>query len=127
MSKKVMAVVAVVALVAILGICLVACNAESYEKKLEKAGYKVTSYTGDDAKDEAKSDADIEWFVVGVKGSISLSGIEGDIVSVAKFKNTDDAKDYESNSIKGLGEDCVYRVGKIVIVGTSKQAVKDAK
>ena len=35
MSKKVMAVVAVVALVAILGICLVACNAESIQKKLE--------------------------------------------------------------------------------------------
>ena len=38
MNKKVMAIVAVIALVAILGICLVACNAESYEKKLEKAG-----------------------------------------------------------------------------------------
>ncbi|GEM_PF-543777 len=127
MNKKVMAIVAVIALVAILGICLVACNAESYEKKLEKAGYKVTSYTGDEAKDEADSDADVEWIVVGMKGSISLSGIEGDIVSVTKFKNTDDAKDYESDSIKALGEDCVYRVGKIVIVGTSKQAVKDAK
>lgn len=127
MNKKVMAIVAVIALVAILGICLVACNAESYEKKLEKAGYKVQSYTGDEAKDEADSNADIEWLVVGVKGSISLSGIEGDIVSVVKFKNTDDAKDYESDTKKALSEDCVYRVGKIVIVGTSKQAVKDAK
>lgn len=44
MSKKVMAVVAVVALVAILGICLVACNAESIQKKLEKADYTCTSY-----------------------------------------------------------------------------------
>ena len=52
MSKKVMAVVAVVALVAILGICLVACNAESYEKKLEKAGYTVTSMSADEAKEE---------------------------------------------------------------------------
>ena len=38
MNKKVMAIVAVIALVAILGICLVACNAESYEKKLEQEG-----------------------------------------------------------------------------------------
>ena len=52
MSKKVMAVVAVVALVAILGICLVACNAESYEKKLEKAGYTVTSMSAEEAKEE---------------------------------------------------------------------------
>jgi len=128
MNKKVMAIVAVIALVAILGICLVACNAESYEKKLEKAGYKVTSYTGDDAKEEANSDADVEWVVAGVKASLSLSdGLDGDIVSVVKFKNTDDAKDYESDAIKALGEDRVYRTGKIVIVGTSKQAVKDAK
>lgn len=39
MNKKVMALVAVIALVAILGVCLVACNAESIQKKLEKAGY----------------------------------------------------------------------------------------
>ena len=43
MSKKVMAVVAVVALVAILGICLVACNAESVSKKLEKKDYTVSA------------------------------------------------------------------------------------
>ena len=44
MNKKVMALVAVIALVAILGVCLVACNAESIQKKLEKAGYACTSY-----------------------------------------------------------------------------------
>ena len=127
MNKKVMAIVAVIALVAILGICLVACNAESYEKKLEKAGYKATTYTGDDAKDEADSDADVEWVVVGVKAEISLaSGLDGDFVTVIKFKNTDDAKDAEADAIEGLGKDCVYRIGKIVISGT-EQGVKDAK
>ena len=35
MNKKVISIVAIIALVAILGVCLVACNADSYAKKLE--------------------------------------------------------------------------------------------
>ena len=108
MSKKVMAVVAVVALVAILGICLVACNAESYEKKLEKAGYTVTSMSAEEAKEEGA-----EWGVVGVKGK--------DMVTVVKFAKSDDAKEFESNvptlghgSLKVVDE----RVGSIVYYGT---------
>ena len=34
MNKKVISIVAIIALVAILGVCLVACNADSYAKKL---------------------------------------------------------------------------------------------
>ena len=41
MNKKVISIIAIIALVAILGVCLVACNAETYAKRLEKAGYKV--------------------------------------------------------------------------------------
>lgn len=115
MSKKVMAVVAVVALVAILGICLVACNAESYEKKLEKKDYYVTSYTAD------KDDASIEWGVVA-----KAKGLNLDHVTVIKYTNTDDAKDAEEASIKLYGEKGTYRIGKIVISGT-EQGVKDAK
>lgn len=62
-EQKVMAVVAVVALVAILGICLVACNAESIQKKLEKADYTCTSYEA--GKDD--DGASIEWKVVAKK------------------------------------------------------------
>ena len=36
MNKKVISIIAIVCIVAILGICLVACNADSYAKKLEK-------------------------------------------------------------------------------------------
>ena len=111
-----MAVVAVVALVAILGICLVACNAESYEKKLEKAGYTVTSMSAEEAKEEGA-----EWGVVGVKGK--------DMVTVVKFAKSDDAKEFESNvPTLGLGslKVVVERVGSIVYYGT-EAGVKAAK
>lgn len=111
-----MAIVAVIALVAILGICLVACNAESYEKKLEKAGYNVTSMSADEAKDEGA-----EWGVAARKGT--------DIVYVVKFAKTDDAKEFEKNvPTIGVGsfKVVVDRVGSIVIYGT-EQGVKDAK
>lgn len=122
MSKKVMAIVAVIALVAILGVCLVACNAESISKKLEKAGYTCESYTGKDAQKEAKDDATIEWMVVGTKG---LS--EG--VTVIKFANTDDAKDFEKNAatFSIFGKTVVVkRIAGVVYYGT-EQGVKDAQ
>lgn len=119
MSKKVMAVVAVVALIAILGICLVACNAESYEKKLEKKGYTVVTSEADE-EDGVK----IEWMVNGTKKGDGL--LKVDNVTIVKYANTDDAKDAESDAKKVLGEDCVYRIGKILIAGT-EQGVKDAK
>ena len=120
MSKKVMAVVAVVALVAILGICLVACNAESIQKKLEKADYTCTSYEA--GKDD--DGASIEWKVVAKK-----KGLNADYVTVTKFANTDDAKEFEKNvptvSFGGV-KVVVERQGKIVFYGT-EQGVKDAK
>ncbi len=120
MSKKVMAVVAVVALVAILGICLVACNAESIQKKLEKAGYTCTSYEA--GKDD--DGASIEWKVVAKK-----NGLNADYVTVTKFANTDDAKEYESSvptaSVGGI-KLVVKRIGKVCYYGT-EQGVKDAQ
>lgn len=120
MSKKVMAVVAVVALVAILGICLVACNAESIQKKLEKADYTCTSYEA--GKDD--EGANIEWKVVAKK-----KGLNADYVTVTKFANTDDAKEYEKNvatgSVGGFTV-VVKRIGKVCYYGT-EQGVKDAQ
>ncbi len=120
MNKKVMAVVAVVALVAILGICLVACNAESIQKKLEKKDYTCTSYEA--GKDD--DGATIEWKVIAKK-----NGLNADYVTVTKFANTDDAKDYEKNVATGsaLGVKLVVkRVGKVCYYGT-EQGVKDAQ
>ena len=121
-NKKILAIVALIALVAVLGVCLVACNADSYAKKLEKKGYDVKTV-------EAGKDDDgyaIEWGVVGTKkGDSLLAPIVS--VSVTKYKSTDDAKEVESFSKDLLGGDCVYRTGKIVIVGTTAQSVKDAK
>lgn len=114
MKKKALVIVAVIALVAILGVCLVACNAESYTKKLEKAGYRAESIELSDSQSET-----IEWIVSG--GKLKT----GDSVTITKFKNTDDAKDAETVG-KKLGDEYCYRTGKIVIVGTA-QGVKDAK
>lgn len=119
MNKKVISIIAIVAIIAILGVVLVACNADSYQKKLEKAGYTVTAVEADE-----DDDYDIEWSVNGVK---SNSLISYEAVSVTKFADKADAEDYEEAMIKVVGEDCVYRTGKIVIVGSSKDAVKDAK
>ena len=123
-NKKLIAIIAIVALVAILGVCLVACNADDYVKRLEKKGYKVEAVTAEDLGIE---DAEIEWAVTGIKGSISLNGIEGDMVTVIKFKKSDDAKKYEEsakeNTILKL---TIKRSGNIVIAGT-EQGVKDAQ
>lgn len=120
MNKKVLAVVAVIALIAILGVCLVACNADNYKKRLDDADYATSVLKGDEAKDKAESDASIEWLVTGSKG---LS----EHVMVIKFKSTDDAKDFESNAVTGTSLKLTCkRSGKIVIYGT-EQAVKDAQ
>lgn len=120
MNKKVMALVAVIALVAILGVCLVACNAESIQKKLEKADYTCTSYEA--GKDD--DGASIEWIVVAKK-----KGLNADYVTVTKFANTDDAKEYEKNvatgSVGGFTV-VVKRIGKVCYYGT-EQGVKDAQ
>lgn len=120
MNKKVMAIVAVIALVAILGICLVACNAESIQKKLEKADYSCTSYEA--GKDD--DGASIEWKVYAKK-----NGLNADYVTVTKFTNTDDAKEYEANvptgSVGGFTV-VVKRIGKVCYYGT-EQGVKDAQ
>ena len=62
--RAVVASVAIVALVAILAVCLVACNAESYQKKLEKKDYEVVILQGDDVPEG------IEWIVNGTKWKV---------------------------------------------------------
>ena len=123
MNKKVISIVAIIALVAILGVCLVACNADSYAKKLEKAGYVVEKFTGDDAAEEADAEG-VKWVVVGIKLNNLL---DSDMVMVVGFDNADDAKAYAETATDLVGEDCVHISGKVVIVGSSADAVKDAK
>ena len=120
MNKKVVvSIVAVIAIIALLGVFLVACNADSYQKKLEKKGYSTTVTTGGD-------NDDYEWVVTGQKGAL----LNGDYVSVGKFKTTDKAKEAEADAKKnadnGIVSYEVKRIGKIVIVGTA-QGVKDAQ
>ena len=118
MNKKVISIVAIIALVAILGVCLVACNADSYAKKLEKAGYEVVVAKGDETGEEGA-----EWMVTATKAE-GLLNIN--TVTIVKYANTDDAKEAEEAAIAIFGESCVYRSGKIVMAGT-EQGIKDAK
>ena len=122
MNKKVISIVAIIALVAILGVCLVACNADSYAKKLEKEGYVVQKFTGEDAEAESEAEG-VKWAVMGVK----LDGLSSRMVSVLGFDNADDAKAYAESTADLVGEDLVYVSGKVVIVGSTADAVKDAK
>ncbi|MBO4694331.1 MAG: hypothetical protein J5656_00185 [Clostridia bacterium] len=124
MNKKIIALIAVIAIVAILGVCLVACNAKSYQSKLEKKGYTVS--VSENEKDD--NNADVEWVVSAQKGGV-LSG-DFQAVTIAKYKNVDDAKKAEKDAKDGANNGIIsYKVsrsGKIVIVGT-EQGVKDAK
>ena len=122
MNKKVISIVAIIALVAIIGVCLVACNADSYAKKLQKAGYVVDKYTGEDAEAESEAEG-VKWAVVGMK----LDGLSSRVVSVLGFDNADDAKAYAEATADLVGEERVYVSGKVVIVGSTAEAVKDAK
>lgn len=92
----------------------------SIQKKLEKAGYTCTSYEA--GKDD--DGASIEWKVVAKK-----NGLNADYVTVTKFAETDDAKEYESSvptaSVGGI-KLVVKRIGKVCYYGT-EQGVKDAQ
>ena len=108
-NKKIIAIVAVIALVAILGVCLVACNADSYTKKLEKKDYTVTNLL-DSATGQGMDKSKVEWAIMAVKGGNILSGDLGDMVTVVKFKKTSDAKDAEKAAKES--KQTVYRSGK---------------
>jgi hypothetical protein len=121
MNKKVISIVAIIALVAILSVCLIACNADTYAKRLEKAGYKVEVV---DLSEEDQEDG-IVWAVSATKGT-SLTDIQ--IVAITKFASVEDAEKAvaeaeKANSIVGM---TIERKGSIVIIGT-EQGVKDAK
>ncbi len=115
MKKNFGKIIALVLVVAVLATVLCACNAESYQKKLEKKGYAVTTATNND------KDATIAWALTAVSK-------EAGMVVITKYNNVEDAKKAEKNgpngSIAGI-KGVTKRQGKIVFSGTA-QAVKDA-
>ncbi len=122
MLKKVVSLVAIISIVAVFGVCLAACNSDTYVEKLEKAGYTVESWDGDEAKDETDSEYDVEWAIFAAKGDAL------NIVSIVCFYNIDDAKAYEAK-LKEKSDIIGYTVErkfKTVFVGT-EQAIKDAE
>ena len=126
MKKKLVSIIAIVALVAVLALVLTACNAESIEKKLDKAGYSVQVLVNKDDNVEG-----VEWALSAEKGELSIGGginANIDVVYVTKYASLDDAKK-SAEDAKALAEKLdngvVKRVGKIVYCGT-EQGVKDA-
>lgn len=133
MKKRIIAIVAIITLVAVLGVILCACNASSYQKKLEKNGYNVSvvdknSKYFDDYNAVMKKEGyegGLVWMVEGVKANLSLKdGFDGGEVSIIKFKKLADAKKY----VKDMGgeDDNLVRKGSIVIEG-DKDSVKLVK
>ena len=123
MNKKVISIVAIIALVAILGVCLVACNADSYAKKLEGKGYTVEKMTDEETAafaEETGLDIEIVWGVGGTNGT--------DIVTILAFSNKDDAESFANilNMATAFTGMKAEAKGKIVFMGT-EQGIKDAK
>lgn len=115
MKKNIGKILAVILVVALLATVLCACNAESYQKKLEKKGYAVTTATSNDKESTAA------WTVTAVSK-------EAGMVVITKYNNVEDAKKAESNGLNvsvGDFKKVTKRQGKIVFSGT-EQAVKDA-
>lgn len=123
MKKKALIIVAVIALVAILGVCLVACNASSVSKSLDKKGYTVVTLNEDasgliasTAYTLLKNNSSFEEGIFATKSS--------DSVGVVWFKDTDAAEEFEANISKVSKK--TARLSKVVYFGT-EQGVKDAK
>lgn len=124
MNKKVLAIVAVIALVAILGVCLVACNADSVAKKLEKKDYEVAKLT-EDSEGLGKNVYKLVSSDDGFKEGLFAVNGDGDMVVVVWFNDKDVAEDWESSKLLNALAN-VERVGKVVYIGT-EQGIKDAK
>ena len=114
--KKLAGIIAIIALLVIVCTCSVACmsgvstNSSDYRSRLEGKGYTVTNI------DVSLVQKDMEWGLYSTHNS--------DYVTVALFKNEDDAKEAEQESKDSNFS--TYRSGKLVIAGT-EQGVKDAR
>ena len=114
--KKLTGIIAIVALLVIVCTCSVACigsvstNSSDYRSRLEGKGYTVTNI------DVSLVTREMEWGLYATHN--------GDSVTVALFKNEDDAKAAEQESKDNSYT--TYRSGKLVMAGT-EQGVKDAR
>ena len=110
--RKLAGIIAIIALLVIVCTCSVAClnsvstNSADYRSRLEGKGYTVTNI------DVSLVQKDMEWGLYATH--------DGDSVTVALFKNEDDAKETQVSGMEFV------RQGKICIYGTT-QGVKDAK
>ena len=114
--KKIVSIVAIVTVLLIMSTCFVAClgastNSSDYRSRLEGKGYTVTNI------DVSLVERAMEWGLYAGNGD--------NLVTVALFKNEQDAKDAEQES-KEMPNTYTYRSGKLLIAGT-EQGVKDAR
>ena len=114
--KKIFYSFVVLLIVCCFSFALVACNADSYESKFEKAGYVVVSLDDEQIESIAGNNNGIEWVVFGIKTDI-------DFGYVIKFENVDDAKEFELTLENELEANMSFtRINNLIIFG-SKAAV----
>ena len=139
MNKKVVSIVAIIALVAILGVCLVACNEDSNEKKLEGIedyvnklegkenyvnklegkGYDVETMPDEDLDAYRENfGVDVKWVIYGENST--------DHVGIYACANADDAKAFANILNMAAGYAYAEVKGKIVFFGT-EQGIIDAR
>ncbi len=120
--KKKLLIVAIIALVAMLGMVFVACNPDSYADKLEKKGYYVIMHEWDEPLDGVK------WSIVARKHYYDENEtLQMDEVRLYYFEDKEDAQETARMQQIINGKDRVYSSGKLVIIGSSVEALEDAK
>ena len=125
--KKIVGIVSILILVVILSCCFVACNdAETYQKRLEKAGYEVEIANRDDIEEILQGmpiDVSLEWVIEANNGD--------DNVSIMCFADKEQAEAFNTilRMMSGVLIEEGYYIeleGSILLVGT-EQGIKDAK
>ena len=105
---------AIIALIAVMAVVFASCNADTYQKRLEEAGYIAYNYSTVDIQLDGA-----EW------GLVAMNERTGDAVTIVKFTSLSSAKDAEADA-KSTSGMTVYRQSMLVMVGT-EQAIADAK
>ena len=128
MRKKIVALIAVVAVVATLSLCLTACTANTYQRRLEKAGYNVT-ITQDmqvtihpHVSTASASNAKVDWKIEAVR----INDDSCDYVTVYKFEFSGDAALFDEYEGRFLPYGYVqYLMGNLLFRASSMEALRD--
>jgi uncharacterized protein (DUF1330 family) len=136
-AKKVFTGIAAIALIAVMSVVFVACNADSYQSKLEKNEYTVASYEGDKLSDvtadyESLTELTekIEWVVTGTKTVEADGESVTHKVAVVKFDSSETAKKFIEDNTPAEGAESKVVLDRqmgIVFIASDEEALKAVK